>query len=589
MRGQSHPRPAVVAALLCATLAVPAAASETSTRLDAVVDAIVANERQLAVTLQGYRPLVETYIQTMKPDSVSGAVPVTDHYFLGRLGLGESPAVTAGEDDQGRKKSKHGKKDKRSSKDRSLELFDDFHSATFDPESFAKMLVLDREGFDHEHYEFRFVRAEFLGEVRTLVFDVWPVEGQGLKRLRTARFTGRIWVEDRDYNIVRYNGVYASAMVRDFQFDSWRLEMEPGLWLPAYVYTEEPEPRFKRQQLKHKGQTRIWGYEIDAKNVEDEFTQVLIDAPETRDASERPGRISPIESARAWRREAEDNVVRRLERIGLLAPDGEVDEVLRTVVMNLEITNGLDIQPAVRCRVLLTTPLESFAIGHTIVVSRGLIDVLPDEASLAMVLAHELGHVLSGHELDTRFAFGNQVLVGDRQAMDFLFERDPQEEREADRHAVELLRTSPYAEDLGTAGLFLRALTAHASELPSLIRPHFGNRMTEDGDLIRMQEIVASAPELDPASLEQIAALPLGGRVSLDPFTARVSLMQASGVALLSPSEKMPFQVTPLMPYMARHGSHPGAVGGQPPLTEPAERAAEPDEVVAERAARSPR
>ena len=100
-----------------------------------------------------------------------------------------------------------------------------------------------------------------------------------------------------------------------------------------------------------------------------------------------------------------------------MAPEGEVDKVLETVVANLEITNDLDIQPPVRCRVLLTTPLESFTIGHTIVISRGLIDVLPDEAGLAMVLAHELGHILSGHELDTKYAFTDQILVADKQPL----------------------------------------------------------------------------------------------------------------------------------------------------------------------------
>ena len=83
----------------------------------------------------------------------------------------------------------------------------------------------------------------------------------------------------------------------------------------------------------------------------------------------------------------EDNVVERLQVAGLMAPDGEVDGILQTVVNNLMITNGLDL-PAVRCRVLLTTPLESFVMGRTIVVSRGLLDVLPDEATLAAVLAH---------------------------------------------------------------------------------------------------------------------------------------------------------------------------------------------------------
>jgi hypothetical protein len=44
--------------------------------------------------------------------------------------------------------------------------------------------------------------------------------------------------------------------------------------------------------------------------------------------------------------------------------------------------------------VLLTTPLESFVVGRTIILSRGLLDVLPDEATLAAVLAHELAHIV---------------------------------------------------------------------------------------------------------------------------------------------------------------------------------------------------
>ena len=55
-----------------------------------------------------------------------------------------------------------------------------------------------------------------------------------------------------------------------------------------------------------------------------------------------------------------------------------------------------------RCRVLLTAPMESFAIGHTIVVSRGLIDALPDEASLAAVLAHELATLCLRMTVTTR-------------------------------------------------------------------------------------------------------------------------------------------------------------------------------------------
>ena len=58
----------------------------------------------------------------------------------------------------------------------------------------------------------------------------------------------------------------------------------------------------------------------------------------------------------------------------------------------------------------------------------------------------------------------------------------------------------------------------------------------------------------------QIAALPLGGRVKVDPWSAKISLMKNNRVALLSAREKMPFQITPLMPHLIRHQSADTAV-----------------------------
>jgi hypothetical protein len=142
------------------------------------------------------------------------------------------------------------------------------------------------------------------------------------------------------------------------------------------------------------------------------------------------------------------------------------------------------------------------------------------------------------------------VLVADRDAMQqFVFQRDPAEEAQADAKAVELLQKSPYKDKLASAGLFLKALDQRSTTLRSLIRPHFGNQ------LYKMAAIVQAAPALDPTSLQQTAALPLGGRVKVDPWTAHVELMPAARVTLLSPREKMPFQVTPLMPYLARFGA----------------------------------
>ena len=50
-------------------------------------------------------------------------------------------------------------------------------------------------------------------------------------------------------------------------------------------------------------------------------------------------------------------------------------------------------------------------------ISRGLLDVLPDEASLAMVLSDELAHIALGHRTETNFAFSDQTMLGDSELL----------------------------------------------------------------------------------------------------------------------------------------------------------------------------
>jgi len=236
----------------------------------------------------------------------------------------------------------------------------------------------------------------------------------------------------------------------------------------------------------------------------------------------------------------------------LLAPTGDLDKILCTVVNNLLVTNNIDLGGDVRCRVLLTAPLESFTIGHTIVMSRGLLDVLPDEASLAMVLAHELSHIVLGHRLDTKLAFNDKLLFPDEDSFQRLdFKRNANDEEAADTKAVELLKNSPYKDKLGNAGLFLRALQQKAPELPNLIRPHLGNSLAA-GKSMRMTALLDAAPALDEKRVDQIAALPLGGRVKLDPWSDQVELSKAKPVALTSAREKMEFEITPVFPHLTR-------------------------------------
>jgi Peptidase family M48 len=522
--------------LLLASATAVAAAENSQLSFDQTVDRVVERERKFVATMKGMHPLAETYVQNLHENQDHDVEPVSDQYFLGRAALNVTVEDSLFEGE--RTGFLH-------------HLSNPFSSAftyKFLPRGFAQMAILDAD-FRKNNYRFDFVRREFLGEVRCIVIDVQPKP-----KARQGLFSGRIWVEDRDFNIVRFNGTYTgnSSFKYYLHFDSWRFNLQSDIWLPSYIYVEESgtkagNPLF--HDLYFKAQTRLWAYDPAPLNRNEEFTQIKVDSsvddrPVVRDHG-------PVEAQRAWERMAEDNAVDHLQKIGLLAPPGDVDKVLQTVVNNLIITNKLEIEPEVRCRVLLTMPLESFTIGHTIVVSRGLLDVLPDEASLATVLAHELGHIALGHRIDTRFAFNDRFFFPDTDTFRRLdFERDESDEQAADNKAMELLTNSPYKDKLASAGLFLKALHASSPTLSSLIRPHLGNRMA-NANSTRMASLLNSAPALQKQRLDQIAALPIGSRIKLDPWSNQIAMMNASPVALLSAREKMPFEVTPFFPFLS--------------------------------------
>jgi hypothetical protein len=50
-----------------------------------------------------------------------------------------------------------------------------------------------------------------------------------------------------------------------------------------------------------------------------------------------------------------------------------------------------------------------------------------------------------------------------------------------------------------------------------------------------------------------VAALPIGGRVKLDPWVDRLDLLKSKPVGAVAEREKMPFEVTPFMPYLTRN------------------------------------
>src|SRR6201993_1336962 len=518
----------------------PPQAGPQPTTMDQVVDRFVMREKGLIKMLQSRTPVIETYLQNLTLDPALGPVPQNDKYFLGRMDLSTSID---------RKDYIH--------EDQSMEKhllggFSKLFKVQYQPLGFSWMIFADRNDFDREHYDFRYVRREFLGEVRCLVFDVTPKPKSG-----RGRFLGRVWVEDQGYNIVRLNGTYYPAPRNSYFFhmDSWRLNLIPGYWVPSFIYSEEGDfSAGVKNKMAFKAQTRIWGYDLKKGGKDDELTQIRVDS--VTDESSAAQDASPLQAERVWQQQAEDNVVERLINGGLLAPAGDVDRILQTVVNNLEVTNNIDLPRPVRTRVLLTSPLETFSVGNTIVISRGLVDVLPDEASLAAVLSHELAHIVLGHNLGSKYAFNDRMLFSDDSTYQNLgFKHIPEEEQAADKKAIEILKNSPYAQKLDNVGLFLKELQLRAPQLGALLTTHLGNPLAEGGNVTRLSALATQGPALDNAKLDQIAALPLGGRVKINPWNDKAEMVKTAPVAITSARDKMPFEVTPFFPRLARYGT----------------------------------
>ena len=216
-------------------------------------------------------------------------------------------------------------------------------------------------------------------------------------------------------------------------------------------------------------------------------------------------------------------------------------------------------------RTLLTDPLESLSIGNTIILSKSLIDTAsvptPDgrqqQGNLNALLAFQIAHILSGHHLDTKFAFNDTLLFPDNTAFRrFNLHHSSLENQEAAARAITLLSPPQLAPALSFFGLYLEQLAARAKALHSLNEPELGDSLMDDaGDAPWLAALLPRADRLEPASLTQQAATPLGSFLRFDPWTDRVVTLPPVTEPLLSPSDKMPFEVRPvyikLAPYTA--------------------------------------
>jgi hypothetical protein len=541
----------------------------------ALVQRAIGQEKVLIKSIQQRTPLVETYIQNTRPDLKLYQVPVSDNYMLSRVDFGkgffDKSFIPRGTKQKGFFKNSMASI---TGLTKALGLDTKY---TYNPLGFTEMMFLDPSGFDQAHYQFSYVRREFLGTVRTWVFDVHPkVSGMG-------RFYGRVWVEDQDGNIVRFNGTFTGPTNEDsskhyFHFDSWRMNVQPGIWLPVAVYVEESERTEGEKAVGLKAQTHFWGYSLKLPTRDSENVSVKVDDAE--DKSEDSQDLSPLAAQREWVTQAENNVIDRLVEAGLVAPltpSGFEQSVLEQIVTNLAVPNNLAFSSPVHCRVLLSDTVETTTVGNTILISKGLLDTLPrNEATIASVISMELAHIALGHHIDTRYAFNDRLLFPDEstfQRIDMYHTEHDNEE--AQKKAQQYLEASMYKDQLTTAGLYWSQLADRAKVLKALNTPKLGDSLLRADGTPWMTALAHSAPKLNWDDLAQVPALPLGSWLKTDPWDDRVHMLSAKVYAPMNPRDKMPLEVTPVYFKLQRYSAvgAPASAGSaaDQPQNQPAE------------------
>jgi hypothetical protein len=548
---------------------------------NALIDKAIIREKDVIKTVKERAPLVETYIQNMKPDPVLLQVPESDQHFLARVDF--SKVIN---DDQYKdyKGNFEAKKSKLSFFKNSFGALGGISSSlrlTFHESGFVQMILMDSNAFDRQHYSFTFIRNDFLGNIPTAVFDVQPISG----KREYGRFFGRIWVETRDGNVVRFNGDFAgsiSTMKEFYHFDSWRTNVQPGLWLPNSFYVEESDPKSPSSTLKFKAINYVWGYVLKVPSTSADNTS--LEVVNAQDVSQDAPDLSPLGAQREWVQQAEDNVIERLFQAGLLDAPSDFDKTLEALANNILVYNNIQVSRPIRVRTLLTEPLESLAVGNTIIVSKSLIDttsvVTADGAqqmgNLNAILAFQLAHIILGHRLDTKYAFSDRLLFPSTS----VFERIPmhhtdKDNEEAAKKALDLLSAKELAGGQQYFGLYLQQLQLRLKELPALNTPMIGDALikSDKDSTFWMSAMVPKGIKLDMKDLKQQAAMPLASFLRFDPWTDQVIQLHYSLEPILNPRDKMPFEVEPVylkLTYFAPPAPPAAAPAAAPAANAPA-------------------
>jgi hypothetical protein len=196
--------------------------------------------------------------------------------------------------------------------------------------------------------------------------------------------------------------------------------------------------------------------------------------------------------------------------------------------------------------------------------------------NLNAILAFQLAHIILAHRLDTKYAFNDRLLF----PTDSVFNRIPMHHTDADnaaaaKKALELLNAKELVDGQQYFGLYLQQLQERVKALKALNEPMIGDGLTKsDTDqTFWLAAMMTKGPKLDMKNLKQQAAMPLASFLRFDPWTDQVIPMHTAFEPLLSPADKMPFEVEPVylkLSYYKLPADPAAAPTATPPTNPPA-------------------
>ena len=549
----------------------PMAVRKLTPSQNALIDRAIVREHAIVAAVKERAPLVETYIQNMRPDPVVTQYPASDRYFLDRVQFSK---VIADQEYQVNPATAHnkGKRSAMSALKNPLSFFAALRGdvqMTYQDSGFVQMVLVDSTSFDRAHYVFSFVQNQFLGSVATAVFDVTPATGKGGK----GHFFGRIWVETRGANIVRFNGSFTGSVQERreyYHFDSWRANVQPDLWLPTSFYVEESDPKSGMRTLRFKAVSHLWGYQLKVLPPEPDSSATSLSVVGATDTADTPD-LSPLGAQREWVQQAEDNAVERLFEVGIIDAPSEFDKTLEALANNILVYNNVTLARPIRVRTMLTEPLESSAIGNTILLSKSLIDStavvtqdgLQQAGNLNALLSFQLAHIILGHRLDTKFAFNDTLIFPTITVFNHVsMHHSDADNTEAAKKAVELLGAKELVDGQQYFGLYLKQLQQQSKALLSLNAPMLGDALVKSdvNPTFWMAPLIAKGPKLDVKDVKQQAAMPLDSFLRFDPWTDQVAIMHSSFEPILGAPDKMPLEVAPIYLKLSYFEPKPGDI-----------------------------